>query len=120
MNQRLVRRNCEFCKTEYEADEAYLGRFFTWRKGYKPPTFFRGEGCERCGGTGYRGRIGIHEFLNITPRLREALLGNGNYETLKEVAVEEGFHDMRYDGFKKALRGLTTLEEVVEATACDE
>jgi len=119
LNQRLVRRNCEFCRVEYQPDEEYLGRFFTWRKGFKPPSFFRGEGCERCGGTGYHGRVGIHEFLGINARLREALMKETDYQQIKEVAEREGFRDMRYDGFKKALRGLTTLEEVVEATYVD-
>ena len=116
LNQRLIRRNCEFCKVEYQPDEEYLGRFFTWRKGYKPPAFFRGEGCERCGGTGYHGRIGIHEFLGVNSRMRDALLQNSDYQELRSVAERDGFNDMRYEGFKKAIRGLTTVEEVVEAT----
>jgi type IV pilus assembly protein PilB len=119
LNQRLVRRNCEFCRVEYQPDEEYLGRFFTWRKGFKPPSFFRGEGCERCGGTGYHGRVGIHEFLGINAKLRDALMKESDYQLLKDVAEREGFRDMRYDGFKKALRGLTTLEEVIEATYVD-
>ena len=119
LNQRLVRRVCEFCKVEYKPDEAYLERFFTWRKGYRIPPFHRGEGCERCGGTGYHGRIGIHEFLNVTHRLRDALLQQRDYDKLRAVALREGFKEMRYDGFKKALRGLTTVEEVVEATVAD-
>jgi type IV pilus assembly protein PilB len=119
LNQRLVRRICEFCKAEYAPDEAYLHRFFTWRKGYRMPPFYRGEGCERCGGSGYYGRIGIHEFLNVTHRLRDALLQQRDYNKLRAVALREGFKEMRYDGFKKALRGLTTIEEVVEATVAD-
>jgi type IV pilus assembly protein PilB len=119
LNQRLVRRICEFCKIEYQPDARYLERFFTWRKGFKLPPFFRGEGCERCGGTGFHGRIGIHEFLNVTHRLRDALLAQRDYNELRAVALREGFKEMRYDGFKKALRGLTTIEEVVEATVAD-
>jgi len=119
LNQRLVRRVCSFCRTDYRPDESYLARFFTWRKGYALPTFYRGEGCERCGGTGYHGRIGIHEFLGMTHRLREALLQQRGYAALREVALAGGFREMRYDGFKKAVRGLTTLEEVVEATVAD-
>ncbi len=119
LNQRLVRRICQFCKTEYHPDEEYLGRFFTWRKGFAPPAFHRGEGCERCGGTGFHGRIGLHEFLDITPRMRDALMQQSDYENLRAIALREGFKDMRYDGFKKALRGLTTLEEVIEATFAD-
>jgi type IV pilus assembly protein PilB len=116
LNQRLVRRICEFCRTEYDPDESYLRRFFKWRDDYKPPPFYRGEGCDRCGATGFHGRIGIHEFLNMTHRLRDALLEQLGYDNLRAIAISEGFKEMRYDGFKKALRGLTTIEEVIEAT----
>jgi len=119
LNQRLVRRLCELCRAEYHPDPEYLAQFVSWRRGYTPPPFFRGEGCERCGGTGFHGRIGIHEFLNITHRLREALLQQTDYQGLRAIAIAEGFHDMRYDGLKKALRGLTTIEEVVEATTVE-
>jgi type IV pilus assembly protein PilB len=116
LNQRLVRRVCDVCRVEYQPDPEYLAQFFTWRRGYTPPPFYRGEGCERCGGTGYHGRVGIHEFLNVTHRLRDALLQQTDYAGLRAIALAEGFHDMRFDGLKKALRGLTTIEEVVEAT----
>ena len=116
LNQRLVRRICEFCKVEYDPPEEYLGRYFTWRAGYRPPPFYRGEGCERCGGCGYHGRIAIHELLDISHPLRDALLEQREYRELRAIAIREGFRDMRFDGFKKALRGLTTLEEVIEAT----
>ncbi len=119
LNQRLVRRVCDVCRVEYRPDPEYLAQLFTWRRGYTPPPFFRGEGCERCGGTGYHGRLGIHEFLNITHRLRDALLQQADYAALRAIALAEGFHDMRFDGLKKALRGLTTIEEVVEATVAD-
>jgi len=116
LNQRLVRRVCEFCKVEYRPPEDYLARYFTWRAGYRPPPFYRGEGCERCGGCGYHGRIAIHELLDISHPLRDALLEQREYRELRAIAIREGFRDMRFDGFKKALRGLTTLEEVIEAT----
>ena len=119
LNQRLVRRLCQFCRVEHHPDEEYLGRFFTWREDEKPPAFFRGEGCEHCDGRGFHGRIGIHEFLGISHGLRDALLRERDYHELHAVAVGEGFKDMRYDGFKKALRGLTTLEQVIEATSVE-
>jgi type IV pilus assembly protein PilB len=120
LNQRLVRRICEFCRAEYAPEESYLKRFFKWRPDYKPPPFFRGEGCERCGETGFHGRIGIHEFLNMSHRLRDALMDQRGYDGLRAIALSEGFKEMRYDGFKKALRGLTTIEEVIEATVGDD
>jgi type IV pilus assembly protein PilB len=120
LSQRLVRRICELCKVEYDPTPEYLGQYFSWRKGYRLPPLYRGEGCEHCGQTGYHGRIGIHEFLNVTSRLREALLEGTRYDELYALAVTGGFREMRYDGFKKALRGLTTIEEVLKATTSDQ
>jgi len=119
LNQRLVRRICPFCRVEHAPDPKYLSQLFHWREGAPMPPFFRGEGCERCGQTGFLGRIAIHEFLNITHTLRDALLDSANYNELQAIALSEGFHEMRYDGCKKALRGLTTLAEVVDATIAE-
>jgi type IV pilus assembly protein PilB len=119
LTQRLVPRLCPFCRAPYKPDEDYLRQFFYWREGYGIPDFFQGEGCERCAGTGYFGRLGVHEYLAISPRLREALLANAAYGELRALAFEEGYREMRYDGFKKALRGLTSIEAVVEATVGD-
>jgi type IV pilus assembly protein PilB len=119
LTQRLVRRLCPFCRTAYRHDADYLRQFFYWRDDYPIPEFFQGEGCERCAGTGYFGRLGVHEFLAITPRLRESLLAGATFGELRGLAFEEGYREMRYDGFKKALRGLTSIEEVLEATVGD-
>ncbi|KAF0204985.1 MAG: proteinral secretion pathway protein [Gallionellaceae bacterium] len=81
------------------------------------PPLYKSTGCEHCGKTGYTGQVGIHEFLRVTPQIREAILRERDYDEIMSIAVQQGFHNMRYDGFKKALRGLTSLEEVVRATA---
>jgi type IV pilus assembly protein PilB len=120
LSQRLVRRICDLCKVEYDPTPEYLEQYFAWRRGYRLPPLYRGEGCENCGQTGYHGRIGIYEFLNVTSRLREALLEGKRYDELYAQAVADGFKEMRYDGFKKALRGLTTIEEVLNATTSDQ
>jgi type IV pilus assembly protein PilB len=116
LNQRLVRRICPYCRVDHDPGEKYLSRLFTWKEGARLPTFFRGEGCERCARSGYLGRIAIHEFLYITRKVRDALLDQADYHELYDIATSEGYRDMRYDGYKKALRGLTTLEEIVEST----
>jgi len=117
LGQRLVKRLCEYCKTEHRPDPEELRQYFYWREGAELPVFYKGAGCEHCGGTGYTGRIGIHEFLKVTPQLREAILRERDYDEIMSIAVQQGFRNLRYDGFKKALRGLTSLEEVVRATA---
>lgn len=116
LSQRLVRRICEMCKTDYAPDPDYLRQFFRWREGYPLPPLYRGEGCEHCGKTGFYGRVAIHEFLAVTPRLRDALMRGLRYDALREIALADGFKEMRYDGLKKALRGLTTIDEVMNAT----
>lgn len=117
LGQRLVKRLCEYCKTEYHPETEELHQYFHWRDGVELPLFYKAAGCEHCKGTGYAGRIGIHEFLKITPQIREAILKNAEYDEIMAIAVQQGFNNLRYDGFKKALRGLTSLEEVVRATA---
>lgn len=117
LGQRLVRRLCECCKTEYQPDPDELRQYFHWKEGTAMPTLYKSTGCEHCGKTGYTGRVGIHEFLRVTPQIREAILRERDNDEIMSIAVQQGFHNMRYDGFKKALRGLTSLEEVVRATA---
>ena len=116
LGQRLVKRLCEFCKEEHAYDTEELRQYFYWREGAELPVFYKGAGCEHCGGTGYTGRIGIHEFLKVTPQIREAIMRERDYDEILGIAVQQGFRNMRYDGFKKALRGLTSLEEVVRAS----
>jgi len=117
LGQRLVRRLCEYCKAEHHPEPDELRQYFYWRDGAELPAFYRATGCEHCGGTGYTGRIAIHEFLKVTPQLREAILHERSYDEVLAIAMRQGFHNLRYDGFKKALRGLTALEEVIHATA---
>ncbi len=117
LGQRLVKRLCEYCKTQHHPDPEELRPYFYWREGAVLPTFYKGVGCEHCGGAGYAGRVGIHEFLKITPQIREAILRESNYDEILALAVKQGFQNLRYDGFKKALRGLTSWEEIMRATA---
>lgn len=117
LGQRLVKRLCEYCKTEHRPDPEELRPYFYWHEGDQLPVFYKGSGCEHCGGRGYFGRVGIHEFLKVTPQIREAILRERHYDEIMAIAVQQGFRNMRYDGFKKALRGLTSLDEVLRVTA---
>jgi len=120
LGQRLVRRLCEYCRSAYQPDPDILRQYFFWREGAVMPVFYKGEGCERCGKTGYFGRVGIHEFLRATPQIREAILRERDYDEILAIALRQGFKPLRHDGFKKALRGLTSLDEVIRATAAFE
>ncbi len=115
--QRLVRRICADCKAEhtYSAEElAALGVTESEAEGI---TYFKGEGCDTCGDTGYRGRQGLYEVMALTPNLRRVILKGGSAADLKESAVAEGMLTLRMDGMQKIRKGVTTLEEVVKETA---
>lgn len=119
MSQRLVRRLCPECKEPVEHDPALLARWreqaaaggLAWPQ--EPPTFYRGQGCDACARSGYRGRVGIYELLTLDRELA-AMLGRGaDPQEIVQAAVGEGMTTMLADGFAKALAGVTTVEEVM-------
>lgn len=118
VSQRLVRRICPACKTPYEASEAELAPHFH-NLGGAPVNLFRGTGCAKCGGTGYHGRIGLYEFLEVSERMRDLISQRASVPALMEEAARVGHRSLRYDGLKKALMGWTTLEEVERNTPPD-
>ena len=118
--QRLLRRICLQCKESYIVDESISEKVglakFTQKTGIE---LFRGKGCKNCLETGYKGRVGITEVLVFTPRIKEGVLSRIGEIKIKEEARQEGMKTMREDGFSKALKGLTSLEEVLRITAPD-
>ena len=122
MAQRLVRRLCVECKTDYEITEEELkelglaGKEISTRKVFKP-----GEGgCEHCQFTGYSGRMGIHELLVINDEIRALILQRVDTSTIKAAAHKYGFHNLRQDGGLKVLLGDTSVEEVLMVTHEDQ
>jgi len=79
--------------------------------------FFKGQGCDTCSDTGYKGRQGLYEVMSMTSAVRRLVLKGGSTEELREAAVKEGMLTLRMDGMLKVKRGITTLEEVVKETA---
>ncbi len=77
---------------------------------------FRAGGCERCMGTGYRGRIGIYEILHLDDELRQLVMGRMDSSTIKQRAIQKGMQTLREDGARKVLDGITTTEEVFRVT----
>ncbi len=117
--QRLVRRLCDHCKEPYEvlpevAEEAGLLPFLP--QGQKP-RLYRAVGCDRCNGIGYRGRLAIMEFLVVSDEIRRLILNHAQAKEIEAQALKEGMLTMYQDGVRKALRGVTTLEEVLRVTA---
>ncbi|HEX9310026.1 MAG TPA: ATPase, T2SS/T4P/T4SS family [Gemmatimonadaceae bacterium] len=78
---------------------------------------FRGRGCEACDGSGLKGRQGIYEVMNMTPRLRKLIMQSAGAAEIQKVAIEEGMLTLRMDGWLKVLKGITPLEQVVRETA---
>jgi type IV pilus assembly protein PilB len=115
--QRLVRRICTECKREYEYNAEELHALGISEAEAKGITFYKGEGCDVCGETGYKGRQGLYEVMAMSPELRRMVLRGASTAELKDRAVEEGMLTLRTDGIVKVKRGITTLEEVVKETA---
>jgi type IV pilus assembly protein PilB len=113
--QRLARRLCERCKQPAEIEEEILQSMqfpFEHLEG-GDLRFHRAVGCKRCGGSGYRGRIGIYELLVITKSIRDLILRRASTDEIVHVAEEEGMVHLREDGLLKAAQGITTIEEVL-------
>jgi len=115
--QRLVRRICSTCKEEAEYPEEYLKVGGISDDDIQNTTFYRGKGCDQCGGSGYRGRQGLYEVMAMSPTLRRMILQGASTAELQKQAVEEGMLTLRADGMLKVRKGITTLEEVIKETA---
>lgn len=118
--QRLTRRICLACIESYKPDEKTLDRIAEYMENVLkiprsslPKNFYRGKGCNACGGTGYKGRLGIYEIMNVSEKLRE-VIGSSSFtlDLLRKTAREEGMITMFEDGLRKVELGLTTIEEV--------
>ena len=111
MAQRLVRRLCDPCKERRKLSSEEIGKYFEW-DGETEVEFCRPVGCERCNGSGYSGRLAIHELFIIDEETRELIARRASILDIQKHAAAKSFKTLRYDGFKKVLRGLTTPEEV--------
>ena len=121
IGQRLVRKICEGCKIARKISSSELQGLQTilpkpLLERMKGKSLYTGKGCKTCSGTGYWGRIGIHEVLGITEPIREAIVKRMSASNIKEIAVREGMTTMLEDGFEKALEGITSVEEVLRVT----
>jgi type IV pilus assembly protein PilB len=114
--QRLVRRICKECKTPIEVPaQGFIDAGFTPEEA-KDVTAYKGRGCSNCNNTGYKGRVGLYEVLELTDEIRQLILEGASAIELKQKAVDEGMVSLRRSGLTKVRDGLTTLEEVVRET----
>jgi type IV pilus assembly protein PilB len=111
LGQRLARRLCGDCKEEYEPPKQLL-----LDAGYTednlPEKLMRAKGCKKCGNTGYRGRMGVHEVLLMTEEISKLTVSEATAEEVKTVAVQQGMLTLRQDGLEKARMGQTSIEEI--------
>jgi len=112
--QRLVRRICIDCKVQQPItiDEANVLQI----EASDYPILHRGTGCDRCGGTGYRGRIGLYELLVMSDAIRHHIASGADANIIRDQAISEGMKTLRQDALEKLAAGLTTPEEVVRVT----
>ena len=113
MAQRLVRTVCKGCRRGVKAVKAIHAKFEEYEIPVSSLQLARGEGCEQCAGSGYKGRAGIHELIVLTDEFRRMLLDRVSTGELKRLALEQGLRTLYHDGLMKVAHGITTLEEVL-------
>jgi general secretion pathway protein E len=116
--QRLVRTICEECSAEATYDNDYLREL-----GFNPPPgtkLYKGKGCDTCRHTGYRGRRAIFEVCVVNENLRRMVIRKETGTALKARALQDGMESLRTDGWRRVLKGQTTVEEIVRVTQQDE
>jgi type IV pilus assembly protein PilB len=115
--QRLARRLCQRCKEPVEIERGLLEAldfpFRLLREGEEPTVFHKPVGCERCGGTGYRGRVGIYELMMVDEEIKEMILKRTSAGEIAHTAEQAGMVRLREDGLMKAAGGITAVEEVL-------
>jgi len=114
--QRLVRKICDRCKEPVDLNKEALKHLNIDPQKTKDTVFYRGRGCNVCGGTGYKGRLPVFEFLVIDNDIREKLIAGGSESQIRTLARQRGYGGLLESGVSKMLQGLTTAEEVLRVT----
>jgi type IV pilus assembly protein PilB len=114
--QRLVRRLCSGCKEEIHMPPNALVDIGFPQDEAPRVKLYKGKGCPTCNNTGYKGRVGLYEVMEITDGVREMILTGASALELRRKAVEEGMITLRYSGLRKIKDALTTVEEVLRET----
>ncbi|MGE5362096.1 MAG: type IV-A pilus assembly ATPase PilB [Bacteroidales bacterium] len=114
--QRLVRRICSACKEPHAVPPAALTKVGFSPEDAQCVTVHKGSGCEKCSNTGYKGRVGLYEVMELTEELKELVLVGASSLELRRKAIEQGMITLRQSGLRKIREGMTTIEEVVRET----
>lgn len=114
VGQRLLRRICTNCKTEYTPTANEI-RIIDEQVGHQPKVWYKGTGCKMCSNTGYRGRVGVYELLEVSDTIREMIVDRASHHEMRAVAVEEGMRTMQEQAFEMVVDGITTIEDVIRS-----
>lgn len=118
--QRLVRRICSECRTEFEPSDELLMELQLPIAQARQYRFYYGKGCSRCNNSGYKGRCGLYELLNVTDDIRDLISANASSDELRNVARSQGMTTLREAGLKQIFDGVTTIDEVVRETIMED
>ena len=118
--QRLVRRLCPLCRQPWKLDESVLVNADFPLERLSEGTIYEAVGCETCRRTGFHGRTGIYEILLVDDYIRPLVIARASSSEIKTMALQQGMHTLRQDGWTKVLEGVTTLEEVLRVSEEDE
>jgi type IV pilus assembly protein PilB len=118
--QRLVRRICPDCRTEYEPSKELLMELNLTPEQVQGKKFYYGRGCERCNNTGFKGRTGLFELLVMNDTIRDLVANNASADAIRQAARKAGMKTLREAGLQALFSGITTIEEVVRETAIED
>ena len=118
--QRLVRRICTECRTEFEPSDELLMELQLPIAQARQYRFYYGKGCARCNNSGYKGRCGIYELMNVTDDIRDLIASNAATDELRNVARSQGMTTLREAGLKLIFDGVTTIDEIVRETVMED
>jgi type IV pilus assembly protein PilB len=111
ISQRLMRKICSSCRSPYEPSAELLGAL-RLAEGEAAPVLYKGMGCAECNGTGYRGRVGVYELMELTEDVKAMILRRATSSEIKATLVTRGFKTLRASSLEVVLAGETTLEEM--------
>jgi type IV pilus assembly protein PilB len=117
--QRLMRTNCPKCAEPFVADPKHLKAIGVTAEHLEGRTLMRGKGCDHCGGSGYKGRKGVHELMVMNNEIRNLTFQNASTNDIRKAAIANGMYSLVMDGARKVLQGITTPEEVLRVCKSD-
>ena len=118
--QRLVRKICVDCRTEFEPSAEMLMELNLRPEDVRGKQFFYGRGCDRCNNSGFKGRQGIYELLLMNDDLRDLITSGASTDELRAACRRHGMRPLRDSGLRAIYSGITTIEEVVRETVLEE